>query len=266
MRCTLRSGCAFTTAIAVSATAAQGGMILYDATAGTLPAAQGWLYGTNPIFGSEATQTVGGGILTLDTTADRSEQAGYFSALPPIPGQHPGLPVMDPSIGYTVRFGLQVESEGHNQRDDNSDGIDDRAGYSVIVVSENLEAIEIAFWEDEVWAYDDDSVNAIDLFTHAEGAAYDTTEALTTFAITVQGDMYTVRANGAPLFGGMMRDYSAFAGTPDPYEIPSFLFFGDDTSSADSRTRVSFIEIIIPEPGATALAAMAGAVLLRRRR
>ena len=62
------------------------------------------------------------------------------------------------------------------------------------------------------------------------------------------GDTYTLTANAEPLLTGPLRDYSAFAGFPDPYETPNFLFLGDNTTSAQARVRLRFVSVTGTEP------------------
>ncbi len=214
------------------------GVDLFDATLGTTPAAQGWLFLANPIFGHSVSQTPGPAFATLDSLSPRSDQGGYFSYF------HPNLPApLDRNAGFVVRFGLRIDAEGHNTRDDNGDGIDDRAGFSLIVVTSDLRALELGFWQNEVWAYADDSTGAEDLFTHAEGAAYDTTAARTDYELFVHRDRYTLLGAGVIILCGPLRDYSAFSGSPDVYETANFVFFGDDTASAESRAEIAYLAI-----------------------
>ncbi len=229
MTCFLRLG-----AICCNASAVD----LFDATTGTTPADQGWLFLANPILTHSVAQTPGPVFTTLDSTAPRSDQGGYFSAF------HPDLPApLDRSVGFAVRIGLRISAEGHDARDDNTDGLDDRAGFSLIVISSDLLGLELGFWENEIWAYADDSAAPGDLFTHAEGIAFDTTAGVTDYAIFIHGAAYTLQANGQTILCGPLRDYSAFTGAADVYETPNFVFFGDDTASAESRSEIAYLSI-----------------------
>ncbi len=211
---------------------------LFDANLGTTPSGQGWVFLANPLLSHSVTQSAGPAFTTLDSLDPRTDQGGYFSWL------HPDLPApLDRETGFVVRIDLRIAVEAHNARDDNGDGVFDRAGFSLIVISSDLLGLELAFWEDEVWAYDDDSASPADLFTHAEGAALDTTAAMTAYELFVHGDRYTLHAGGQPVLCGPLRDYSAFSGSPDVYETPSFIFFGDDTASAESRAEIAFLSI-----------------------
>jgi len=215
-----------------------GAVDLFDATLGSTPSDQGWLFLANPIFTHSVFQTAGAEFTTLDTLSPRTDQGGYFGSL------HPDLPApLDRGAGFVVRMRLRIGAERHNARDDNGDGVHDRAGFSLIVICSDLRGLEIGFWEDEVWAYADDSSAPGDLFTHAEGVAIDTTAALIEYELFVHGDGYSLRADGETILCGPLRDYSAFAGSPDVYEIPSFVFFGDDTGSAESRAEIALLAI-----------------------
>lgn len=231
-------------ALAAAAGAARA-QVLFDPALGTLPAAQGWLYLTRPFIGASATQTLAPPThVRLDTTPDAGfgDQAGYFGA------PHPLAMLLDRNTGFTLRFALRVADEQHAIRDDNGDGLLDRAGFSVIVITHDLLGIELGFWTDRVWAYADDSAGAAQLFTQAEGAAIDAASSRAAYDLIIRGASYALRMNGVEVLCGPLRDYSAFTGTPDVYEFPDFLFFGDNTGSAESLTEIGVIELGPPPP------------------
>jgi hypothetical protein len=234
--------------------------VLYDGSMNSLPGAQGWYYVTSPFSGALASQSVGGGATRLDTTAAIGESAGYFSDLPIAP-THPGVGVLDTAAGFALKFTAQLITEDHSLSAN-------RAGFSVIVLDSNAKGVELGFWLNEIWAQTDSP-----LFTHSplEQAAFDTTAALTQYTLTFQAGSYSLSAGGSPIFGGVLKDYSAFdhvtAGLPyDPYEQSNFVFFGDDTGSASADVKISRVELV-PEP-ATAGVLLAGfaMTLIRRRR
>lgn len=218
--------------------------VLYDGTLGTLPGSQGWFYLADPLF--SATQTLDTGVTVLDTTPPTNDSAGYFSTF------HPGVPVLDRDTGYRVRFDVEIVSENHLSAN--------RAGFSVIALSSDKLGIELGFWEDEIWAQSGPG------FTHAEGAA-STTTAMIRYDLLVLASGYDLLANGSPVLSGSLRDYSSH---PHPvYSSTSFLFFGDDTSSADAEIRLARIEVgLIPEPGSFAVLALglAGMIGSKRRK
>jgi len=212
-----------------------GAVVLYDGALATGPSSQGWLYASDPLIGALATQSVGGGLTTLDTTPVQSEMAGYFSTI------HPDMPLLDRSEGYTIRLDARVVAESHASND--------RAGLSLIVLASDQMGVELGFWENEIWAQAD-----APLFTHAEGAAFNTTASLVQYELEVLGGGYELSADGSPILSGSLRDYSSFG---FPYNSSSFLFVGDDTSSAQAAVELARIEAV-PEP-ATWLLALVGA-------
>ena len=235
--------CLVLSATSVSAIAPAAGttIVLYDGAKNTLPDNQGWSYLAT---GGSAARSAGGGVTTLDTSSSQGISAGYFAA-------HGGffcstalIPVLDRAIGYTLAFTVQVELEDHSGSDKNQDGIEDRAGFSMIVLSSDKRGIELGFWMDRIWAQEGGSGKA--LFTQAEGAAFDTHSAQVPYALAVQGDTYTLSSNGAPILSGNLRDYTAFSGFPDPYETPNLIFLGDDTSAASAKVQLAYVAAELP--------------------
>lgn len=201
--------------------------VLYDGALNTgTPNTQGLFYAAN---GPNATQSFAAGVTTLDTTQKKSESAGYSAGIFNKPA-----PMLDRAAGYSVRFTTQLISEDHA-------GTNDRAGFSVIALSSDNTGIELGFWTDQIWAQDDDPV----LFTHAEEAAFDTTAGLITYDLAIQGDGYALSSGGTSILAGNLRDYSAFGA---PYTIKNFIFLGDDTSSAQAESKLSFVSVTTNMP------------------
>ncbi|MBD2048868.1 DUF4347 domain-containing protein, partial [Coleofasciculus sp. FACHB-64] len=221
-------------------------VIKYDGSLNTTPDTQGFTY----IPVGSATQSASGGATTLDTTADSGTYAGYSPN---------SVPNLDRTTGYTVSFTAQVLSEDHTTSgtaDKNGDGIADRAGFSIIVLSSDKKGIELGFWDDEIWAQEDGTTqtdpstnpsasNNQLLFTHAEGATFNTTAGLIPYQLTVLGDTYTLSTGGTTILSGKLRDYTAWVGVGpiDPYETPNFIFFGDGTTSASAKVKLSDVSI-----------------------
>lgn len=202
--------------------------VLYDSSLGSLPNAQQFIYLTIP-FTPQATQIYSNGVTILNTMPVQSEMAGYFA-------RPEAVPALQRTQGFTFTFTIQIDEEAHVGND--------RAGFSVIVLSEDLLGIELGFWEDRIWVQE--GGEPPDLFTQAEGVAYDTTAVLTTYHLTILSDTYTLLANQTPILTGPVRDYTAFSGTPDPYETPNLIFLGDNTSSARAQTRLAYMAITTP--------------------
>jgi Ca2+-binding RTX toxin-like protein len=256
----------FGTVSATSATVLNAGVKLYDGSSSGLPNSQGWLkFGTSPAISSlvsvGGTQSVINGGTKLDsiTSGVRGQNiglAGYSNHNTYSPVLlNEAFPILDAAKGFSLNFEVKINSENHTS-DDNQDGIEDRAGFSVIVVtSDKTKAIELGFWNNEIWAQTGGSSER--LFTHSstERAFRDTTQS-TRYSLAIQGNTYKLFAADAstPILTGNLRDYTAFDHTTaapspinslpfDPYETPNFLFFGDNTTSARAISEIKQIEL-----------------------
>ena len=210
-------------------------VVLYDGRLGTTPDQQGF---TILVVGTSANQQYVDGATVLDTSADSSEQAGYFNR---------ETQSLDRELGYKVQFTIRVDKEEHLSLD--------RAGFSVLVLSNDLLGLELAFWEGEIWAQEGGLEP--DLFTHAEGVPFDTTAGQVAYELSILDEAYTLSADGVTLLNGPLRDYTAFEGFPDVYETPGLLFLGDNTTRGAAKTAVSYVALEIsseptPTPPATA--------------
>lgn len=147
-------------------------------------------------------------------------------------------PTLTRSTGFKLDFTLNISEESHNNND--------RAGFVVILLAEDAKGIEVSFWKDEIWVQEEGNTNAPPLFTHAEGVSY-TTSVWTNYELEIISDTYSLSANNTEVLSGTVRDYSAWeppvSGLPDPYETPNLIFFGDNTSSAQSQTWIRDITI-----------------------
>jgi hypothetical protein len=233
-------------------------VLLYDASSGLAPTdgAWGWGYGQTSSVGRGVT----GGAYRLDTTASEGISAGFFKNFLVYGG-----PVLDTASGYELGLRLRVNAETHG-------GSDQRAGFSFIAVGSDVtRAIEVAFWEDSVWAY---TLNAGNQFVRGPQASVATTAGFADYLLRVQDQRFDLLMDGSLLFGGDLVDYTP-ANTSvlgiDPYAIPNFLFWGDDTSSAQSSVdvaRISF-EALTPAaaPAPTSLwLLLTGLAVVARRR
>ncbi|MCP4362122.1 MAG: hypothetical protein GY796_29290, partial [Chloroflexi bacterium] len=175
--------------------------VLYDGTAGGTPGTQNWL--AYVVVGA-ATQAEVGGVTTLNTTlAGNGTYAGYPNNAAPNFGSYPAMNRQD---GYELKFTVQLVTEIHANND--------RAGFSVIMLGDDLEGIELGFWPNEIWAQHDDSSGS--MFTHAEGVTFDTTAALTNYRLAFLNDSYTLYADDIPILTGLLRNYTNHIGPIDP--------------------------------------------------
>ena len=194
---------------------------LYDGSLGTLPETQGWTFGAFGTVQAIATN----GVALLDTSLAHSTQAGWSQVL------GPGL---DRAKGFALLFSAQLDAETHKNTN--------RAGFSVILLADDKQGIELGFWTDTIFAQSD-----APLFTHGEDASFSTTNGVTAYALAVLGANYILRANGVPILSGPVRDYTEFGGLVSPYRIPNFVFLGDNTTSASGAGQIGQIALIRPE-------------------
>ncbi|MEZ4593385.1 MAG: hypothetical protein R3D55_19900 [Chloroflexota bacterium] len=191
--------------------------LLYDSSLGTLPSDQSFSYQAldrfNP-FDVQASQTYSSPITLLNTANDQNEYAGYTVT-------QAAMPTLNRATGFQLRFDLRILSENHANND--------RAGFNVILLSEDLYGVEMAFWENEIWVQKGNTPGS-EPFGHEEGVLYNTTNALTSYELTVISNTYLLAANGTPLLSGSLRQYTDWVppimGLPDPYEQPNQLFWG----------------------------------------
>ena len=219
--------------------------ILYTPQGVTTPADQGFGYLVNPPLGAQSTVVGSPTGATLTTSAATGESAGFFTHNP-FTGAviHPASRPLDRAAGFCVRFHLAVTAEAHTTAN--------RAGFSVIAITSDGRGVEIGFWTDEIWCYEDDRDGAGFLFTHAEEVAQQPAvmAGVRRYDLVVMGERYVLCIGGEPVLSGRLRDYRAFTGPVfpifgelDPYEVPNLVFFGDDTSSASSRSVLGALSI-----------------------
>jgi hypothetical protein len=209
--------------------------ILYNGSLGATPNVAPWNWNYVPDGGSilpyvppaSVTMAASAGGTVLQTLGPNTDRAGFFR----------NDIVQNRSTGYTLRFNLRMDV-------DNVDvGENDRAGFSVIALSSDLQGIELAFWDDRIFAQADTPT----LFVHAEEALVNTL-VMREYLLTIQGNSYSLTWTGAstPLTGSL-RNYSAHPSMV--YDTANFLFFGDNTTSAGADVWLGTIEFqAIPEP------------------
>ncbi len=216
---------------------------LFDAAHNTTPDGQGWAYASFPA----TTQSIAGGSLNFSTTGATATQAGYAR--------------IDQALDTVAGFDLSliqmtVSSETHSNTD--------RAGFSLIAIGSNpAQSLELAFWDNEVWAYSFTG----GAFVHGTGLALTTTVAHD-YTLRVRNNQWSLLVDGAATsLGGALVDYTPAVLLIDPYEIPNFLFFGDDTSSASATITLKSVTLsAVPLPATAWLLAFGLLGLLQRAR
>lgn len=211
-------------------------LILYDAASGDIPASSLLPFTAFP--SDAASLHYSDGVTIMDSTVSGNDgYAGWIASQ----ATSAGFPILDRATGIRLNLTMQVESETHNSKN--------RSGFSLILLDKDAKGIELSFWENEIWAQNDDQTGG--LFKHGEGVPFQTHQSLTDYQLTIVGETYNLSANSQPILSGPIRDYSKFDGFPDPYETPNFLFFGDDTTSSQSRVKLRFISVTGNEPAIT---------------
>lgn len=258
---------------------------LLPTTAGSAPGGPWFAYRDTAVLGGTATQFAGGGGTTLSTSFPI--YAGYSNyrftqntglntiTFTPEPVNAATFPTLDRTAGYVLSFSAQVIDENRlTSANKNNDGKEDRAGFSVIVIGNDQKGIELGFWEDRIWAQNDGTTQADPalepdsppasnfrtLFTQAEVVNVNTT-VLTNYDLVVLGDLYTLFSNNTPILSGQLRDYTAFipptltvgpfqtrVTLPDPYELRNFVFFGDNTPTAEAIVRINAVSVATNAP------------------
>ena len=189
--------------------APQATTLLYDSTLGTTPDQQNFSYlAIDPQlpFTVQATQSYSAPVTVLDTSTELGDYAGNTVS-------QTVMPTLSRAAGFQLTFDLRVISEDH-------DSDNDRAGFSLILLSEDLYGVEMAFGENEIWVQEGNGAN---LFTHAEGVLYNTTTALTSYDLTVISNTYLLAANDVPLLSGSLRQYTDW--------VPPFMILQTLTNS-----------------------------------
>jgi Domain of unknown function (DUF4347)/Cadherin-like/Putative Ig domain/WD40-like Beta Propeller Repeat len=215
---------------------------LYDPTLGTTPDAQG---ATAVITG--ATQTLPAGAVELNSMATTNLKVGYSWIAPRN---------LDTTTGFNLQFTAQILDEAFNgTQDRNVDGKTDRAGFSLLIISNTsattgFRGLELAFQPDRIWAQDDGAFQNIPslqadptnpdrlLFTQSEGVSYNTTQA-TQYDLFVQSGEYILSANGQVIMHGRTRGY----GVTPPYNVPNTIFFGDNTTAASTKFQLGKVSL-----------------------
>lgn len=216
--------------------------VLYDGDG--LPQDDSWIrYGRLPLFGNPASQTAVTGGVTLNTQFSSTDPtrgyAGYSNYAPSPRTLTPQLvnsdfPTLDPNKGFTLSFRLSVNSEQSNPN---------RAGFSVILLGNNAQGIELGFKSNRIFAQSD-------TFTEAETAtpSFSLNTAID-YQLAVQGNTYQLFANNSSILNGSLRSYQFNPVTSDPplpfnpYSLKNFLFFGDNTDQGGANVTIGAISI-----------------------
>ncbi|MEG4044462.1 choice-of-anchor Y domain-containing protein, partial [Microcoleus sp. Pol17C2] len=240
---------------------------LYDAItnlpAGTprgigTPSGTGLAYGqiplpsTTPPFvpslatGAFTPNSTGINTATIYTPNSSAGYAGYNnynpqSLLTPTPAILPPFTAatLDRTAGYTISFNAAIPTETSNPN---------RAGFSVTAISsDGLNGLELGFKNNKIFGQSDTFVEAE---TATLPAGFDLTSN-NNYVLKVQGSNYELFVNNSPtaILTGPLRQikFNPAASSPpltfNPYRLPSFLFFGDNTDQGSATFRLGRIAV-----------------------
>lgn len=188
--------------------------------------------GTSQVTNLNTTDNIGtyGGYSNYNVTASASPSPPFFQVTPTT-FVNPSFPTLDRTAGYTLIFTVQIVSQTNSSLD--------RAGFSVIALSNDKQGIEIGFRTSNIFAQETG-------FTAAEGVSGidSLLGQLTTYELSVLGSGYTLSAGGTPLLTGSLRDYTTSTGFASAiYNTSNFIFLGDDTTSAQANINLQNVTI-----------------------
>ena len=137
-------------------------------------------------------------------------------------------PVLDRTTGFDVIFNVAVTNETSSEN---------RAGFNVILISQDGQGIELGFKQegevDRIFAQSE-------TFKEAEDTNVSDITTATDYVLTVKDDDYTFSADGIEILAGSLRSYQfdpekSSPSLPfNPYTSPNFVFFGDNTDQANA--------------------------------
>ena len=174
---------------------------------------------------------VAGGV-QVDSNANSAEYSGYSNYNPLTSSfVNSSFPTLDQNSGYSIFFNVGLDTANDFSDTNNNN----RAAFSITAIGAGNEGIEIGFDTDQIFAQSSN-------FTQAETQSF-TTSTSTDYQLTVSGNAYQLLADTGSGFStvinGSLRTYdfdpsvsNPPLGSFNPYEIPNFLFFGDNTGEA----------------------------------
>lgn len=189
------------------------------------------------IINAKTTAVSGGVEIDSNATGFNGNAAEYsgYSNYNPLTSTfvNSSFPTLDRNSGYSIFFNVALDTI--NDFSDTNDN--NRAAFSITTISTDNRGIEIGFDEDRIFAQSSDF----------EQVAAETnlvnTNVSTDYQLAVSGNSYQLLADTgsgfASIINGNLRTYNFNPatsnpplGTFNPYEIPNFVFLGDNTGQA----------------------------------
>ncbi len=222
-----------------------------------LPISQGWLslgqlplqspFNIPPYFSSSvsaASETPGASGVTLNTQIFPDPNAnkgyvGYSNNGVDLATQTPVLinsafPILNRADGFTLSFQLALPTEVSAAN---------RAGFSLMVISNDTAGIELGFKSTEIFAQAS-SFGAAE--TVSPGFSL---SGLVDYAIAIKDNGYQLFANNSLILSGALRNYNFDPNTSqprlpfNPYTLPNFLFLGDNTDQGHATITLGAVTI-----------------------
>ncbi len=149
------------------------------------------------------------------------------------------FPKLIRSQGYTLSFTVDILAEQHSRPE--------RAGFSVILLSQDVatqvpSSLEIGFQENRIFLQNDQPL--FGRLAAQESLNFNPVGVgFVRYDLKVKDDNYEFLADGKLLLKGKLRDYTKFTGLLNPYRLPSFIFLGDNTTSAGAQIKLQQVVI-----------------------
>ncbi len=161
--------------------------------------------------------------------------------------------------GFSLFFRLRIADE-YSWPNQN------RAGFSVLLISSDLHGIQLNFWEDKVWVFNSNNGQVAQSYTT------NTTSALKDYELNFEGDIYRLFINGTQRLTGSIYDF-AVTNPESQTTYPNNILFGDITKLGYSTTQIVYFAIegetreqVVPEPMTICLFLIAlGSLKFRKR-
>src|SRR4028118_885944 len=201
-----------------------------------------------PAMGAFTPNTTGVNTATISPTSPSEGYAGYTNYNPTslLPGQTAAIlppftaATLDSTAGYTISFNAAIPTETSNPN---------RAGFSITAISsDGLNGLELGFKNGTIFGQ---SATFTEPTTLGPENANFNTSANNNYVLKVQGTTYELFANNFPsaILTGPLRQIQfdpALSQPPlsfNPYRLPSFLFFGDNTDQGSATFRLGRIAV-----------------------
>ncbi len=160
------------------------------------------------------------------------------------------FPTLRRSEGYTVTVQAQVNQSTAETVN--------RGGFTIITGASDAGSgvkanIDLQFRDGEIIALDDNDGNGLFLRAENTSGTFNPVGAgFVDYTLAILNNTYTLSDGTTTLLTGNLRDYTPFVPpfpAPDPYEVPNFIFFGDNTGGARGQVDIAAVSLTMPAAG-----------------